>query len=39
MIDSAVADLPEPDLPTIATVSPFLMSNEMRSTASISRSP
>src|SRR5690349_24745040 len=39
MIDSAVADLPEPDSPTIASVSPFLMLNEMRSTASVSRSP
>ena len=39
MIDSAVADLPEPDSPTIASVSPFLMLNEMRSTASTSRSP
>ena len=32
--DSAVTDLPEPDSPTSATVSPFLSSNEMRSTAS-----
>ena len=39
MIDSAVADLPEPDSPTSASVSPFLMLNEMRSTASVSRSP
>src|SRR6185503_11244498 len=39
MIDSAVADLPEPDSPTIASVSPFLISNDMRSTAITSRSP
>ena len=39
MIDSAVADLPDPDSPTSASVSPFLMLNEMRSTASTSRSP
>ncbi len=35
--DSAVTDLPEPDSPTSATVSPFLMSKEMRSTASVVR--
>src|SRR5689334_360536 len=39
MIDSAVADFPDPDSPTSATVSPFLMSNEMRSTASVVRPP
>src|SRR6187401_3023201 len=39
MIDSAVADLPEPDSPTSARVSPFLMLNEMRSTASTWRVP
>src|SRR5438132_12029542 len=39
MIDSAVADLPEPDSPTSATVSPSAMSKEMRSTASVSRVP
>src|SRR5436190_19406497 len=39
MIDSAVADLPEPDSPTSASVSPLRMSKETRSTASISRSP
>src|SRR5262245_31634705 len=39
MIDSAVADLPEPDSPTSASVSPFLILNEMRSTASTCRSP
>ena len=37
--DSAVTDLPEPDSPTSATVSPLLISNEMRSTASVTRSP
>ena len=35
--DSAVTDLPEPDSPTSATVSPFFTSNEMRSTASVVR--
>ena len=35
--DSAVTDLPEPDSPTSATVSPFLTSKEMRSTASVVR--
>ena len=35
MIDSAVTDLPEPDSPTSASVSPFLMLNETRSTASV----
>src|SRR6187431_2290821 len=39
MTDSAVADLPEPDSPTSARVSPFLMLNEMRSTASVARVP
>ena len=39
MIESAVTDLPEPDSPTSARVSPRLMSNETRSTARISRSP
>src|ERR1041384_4982014 len=39
MIDSAVTDLPEPDSPTSASVSPFLTLNEMRSTASVSRLP
>ena len=37
--ESAVTDLPEPDSPTSATVSPFLMAKEMRSTASVSRAP
>src|SRR5215831_7104707 len=37
MTASAVADLPEPDSPTSATVSPSAMSKEMRSTASVSR--
>ena len=31
--------IPEPDSPTSATVSPFLMSKETRSTASVSRVP
>src|SRR5436853_716878 len=39
MTESAVTDLPEPDSPTNATVSPFFNSNEMRSTASNCRSP
>src|SRR5712672_1293904 len=39
MIDSAVADFPDPDSPTSASVSPFLMLNEMRSTASAVRPP
>src|SRR5215470_7709214 len=39
MIERAVTDLPEPDSPTRATVSPFLMSNDTRSTASTCRSP
>src|SRR5262249_14813151 len=38
MTDSAVTDLPEPDSPTSATVCPFPISNETRSTASVSRS-
>src|SRR3954453_9712976 len=38
-IDNAVTDLPEPDSPTSATVSPRAMSNDTRSTAHISRSP
>jgi len=33
--DSAVTDFPEPDSPTSATHSPRLISNEMRSTASV----
>jgi hypothetical protein len=37
--ESAVTDLPEPDSPTSATVSPCLMSKEMRSTARVSRAP
>src|SRR5262245_64077827 len=37
--DSAVTDLPEPDSPTSATVSPFLISNETRLTAIVSRTP
>src|SRR4051812_43726065 len=37
--ESAVADLPEPDSPTSATVSPLRMSKEMRATASTSRLP
>ena len=32
-----MTDLPEPDSPTSASVSPGMMSNEMRSTASMSR--
>src|SRR4051794_41070564 len=39
MIDSAVADFPDPDSPTSASVSPFLMLNEMRSTAKVVRPP
>src|SRR5437868_9900469 len=39
MTDSAVTDLPEPDSPTSASVSPFFTLNEMRSTASVSRLP
>src|SRR3982751_1544204 len=39
MIDSAVADFPDPDSPTSASVSPFLMLKEMRSTASVVRPP
>src|SRR5665213_2817468 len=39
MIDSAVTDLPEPDSPTSATVSPLPMSKETWSTARISREP
>src|ERR1041385_6586328 len=39
MIDSAVADFPDPDSPTSASVSPFLMLNEMRSTAVAMRPP
>src|SRR5688572_2751302 len=35
--ESAVTDLPEPDSPTSAVVSPILTSNEMRSTATVSR--
>ncbi len=35
--DSAVTDLPEPDSPTSATVSPCFTLNEMRSTASVVR--
>ena len=31
--DNAVTDLPEPDSPTIAIVSPFLISNDTPSTA------
>jgi len=34
-IDSALTDLPEPDSPTSATHSPRLISNEIRSTASV----
>jgi hypothetical protein len=37
--DNAVTDLPEPDSPTSATVSPFFTPNEMRSTASVVRPP
>jgi hypothetical protein len=37
--DSAVTDLPEPDSPTRASVSPLATSKETRSTASVSRSP
>ena len=37
MIESAVTDLPEPDSPTSARVSPFLMSNDTLSAASTSR--
>ena len=36
-VDSAVTDLPEPDSPTSATVSPLPMSNDTRSTASVAR--
>src|SRR3954466_345038 len=39
MIDSAVADFPEPDSPTRASVSPLWVLNEMRSTASAVRPP
>src|SRR5215470_12945787 len=39
MIESAVTDLPEPDSPTSATVSPRLMSNDTRSTHRLSRLP
>ena len=35
--DSAVTDLPEPDSPTSATVSPCFTLNEMRSTAMVWR--
>jgi hypothetical protein len=38
-IDKAVTDFPEPDSPTSATVSPGPMSNETRSTASVSCPP
>jgi nitrile hydratase accessory protein len=34
-----VTDFPDPDSPTSATASPFLMENEMRSTANVSRWP
>src|SRR5262245_2659463 len=37
MIESAVTDLPDPDSPTSATVSPRLMSNDTRSTHRLSR--
>jgi hypothetical protein len=32
-MESAVTDLPDPDSPTIPTVSPWLISNETESTA------
>ena len=35
--ESAVTDLPEPDSPTSATVSPIFTLNEMRSTATVVR--
>src|SRR5262249_61070697 len=38
-MDKAVIDLPDPDSPTSASVSPLPISNEMRLTASVSRPP
>src|SRR5215813_3591203 len=38
MIDSAVTDLPEPDSPTTATVSPRLIENDRLRTAVTTRS-
>src|SRR5262245_9378889 len=39
MTESAVTDLPEPDSPTSASVSPLATSNDTRSTQSVSRPP